>query len=99
MASTFLEEILPIPVVAAAGSVVSFLSILTLEFGATFGGYQDFWITYEGSAFFQSYSFSYWNPTHPSTSNWLVNGQDIGPDVANQRYVPLSQIGTAALDR
>lgn len=95
MANQFSFAILPTPVVASAGSNVSLQTILTQEFGANFGGYTDFWIAYSGADTLQANDFSYWDPSHPSVSSWIVNGQDIGSN--NQIHISLSMVGNVSL--
>ena len=96
MANVFLEDILP-----GACCRIGWLEREPSddfdfeEFGADFGGYQDFWITYYGTALLQTNGFSYWNPSNPLVSSWIVNGQDIG--AGNQQHIPLSMVGNVSL--
>ena len=90
-------EALPIAVAASPGSVVSLGTVLAQAFGSSLGGYQDFWLTYEGTTWLLENDFSYWNLANEVPSSWYVNGQDIGEDFSNQAHVNLAQIGSANL--
>ena len=57
---TYDFETLP-TVVGTIGQDVSLLTILTTEFGANFGGYQDFYVGYKGPTFLHNEGFSYRN--------------------------------------
>jgi Ca2+-binding RTX toxin-like protein len=78
--STFLFGALPVPVSLAAGSTISLTSILTKEFGAGLGGFQNVFLTYAGAATLTANNFNYWDPSNPSVSKWLMNGVAIASD-------------------
>ncbi|MBV9246901.1 MAG: hypothetical protein JO366_19045, partial [Methylobacteriaceae bacterium] len=52
-------------------------TILEQEFGPALAGYKDFYVAYQGSGFFSSEDFSYWDLNDKQVSKWLSNGTDI----------------------
>ncbi|HEY1710236.1 MAG TPA: M10 family metallopeptidase C-terminal domain-containing protein [Rhizomicrobium sp.] len=90
LASTFLFGALPVPVKLAAGGTTSLTTILTQEFGAGLGGFQNVFLTYAGAATLTTDNFNYWDPSNPSVSEWLLNGVAIAPDT--QIVLPAANI-------
>ena len=91
---TYYFETLPVTVVGTVGQEISLLTILTTEFGANFGGYQDFYVGYKGPAFLHNEGFSYRNLNNEQVSRSLDNGTDIGP-VANPYWSTPADIESA----
>jgi hypothetical protein len=97
--SSFLFQQSPIPIVASSGTQLSLSSILTSTFGPNWGGYSQFWVANYTAAFLSAHDSNYWDPAHPSLSEWLINGAPI-PDSAsgfNQQLVTPAQVPTCTL--
>ncbi|HTQ14972.1 MAG TPA: calcium-binding protein [Rhizomicrobium sp.] len=95
----WLTNTLPTAVFAAAGSTVNLSTILDDTFGAhaSYGGYNEFWIAYYGASTLSSWDFSYWDLGNPQVTKWLINGNDIGPDFGNQRFIDLASLPMVSL--
>jgi len=93
MASTFLQDRMPLTVYADPGSVLSLTQVLTAAFGANWQNFQNFWIASAGGAdYLAAANFSYWDPNHPSVAQWNVNGTPLGHGFSNQQFVSLANL-------
>lgn len=96
--ATYLFQGAAIPLVAEVGEALSFKDILQQQFGPSLGGYTEFYIAYEGTAFLSTPTppdkYSYWNPEDPALTTWNVNGVPIGETAPHQTplFNPLIKI-------
>ena len=82
-----LQPSLPVPVVAAPDQSVSLESLLIQAFGTIPAAYQSFGLSALDQQTMTDWVWSYWDPAHPSVTNWTLGGTLI-PTLPTDPFLP-----------
>ncbi len=84
------QQALPIPLVATPGDTVALTDLLIQSFGTIPADWTQYGLSSMSAAGMRAANWSYWNPSKPVLTSWLVNGSPV-PDLPTYPYLPPTQ--------